>query len=138
MLLPVVAMNAQVLFTCSLCLDPSYSLNFGFSDFNASNANTFPCFPCPPGGVCTQGRVVAAPGHWGATLGAEVVNGSGTGPVISLGAVTFSMCPAGYCWYGLACVCMCACACVFVRVCVCMVSVCTRVRSKLCCTVCLP
>ena len=45
------------------------------------------CMECPYGGLCTDGNVVAVPGYWGGVQPAS-------------GALSFAVCPTGYCCDG--------------------------------------
>jgi hypothetical protein len=49
---------------------------------------SYPCHPCPMGGVCNGGVVATTPGYWGAPDVAPSTNAS------------FALCPGGYCCDG--------------------------------------
>ena len=100
-------------FQCAPCADGSYSFAHGVSDGAPGRAVTDVCLPCPTGGQCVGGNVVALPGYWGAVVTASdeslhapvtaVANGSSVTsaavglPAVTAAVVSFMLCPAGYC-----------------------------------------
>lgn len=82
-------------FECPLCPGSSFSLQGGFSDGQPNSQSNMACLPCPVGGYCTEGRVVAKPGHWGAIVSPE--EGGPKGAAVVPTTVAFLQCPQGYC-----------------------------------------
>jgi hypothetical protein len=74
-------------FQCNPCGPGFYSLDAGAS--NGSTVTNITCLPCPSGGACTNGSVLATPGYWGA---------AGTANLNKV--VTMAECPPGYCCSG--------------------------------------
>jgi hypothetical protein len=78
-------------FQCAVCPMGQYSLRGGYSTGSPGAAVSFPCLPCPVGGVCEDGAPVATPGFWGA---------ANDNPPDLVPNASFAVCPTGYCCDG--------------------------------------
>ncbi len=84
-------------FQCEQCGEETYSLLAGSSGGSPGDSTAFPCLPCPDGGRCLSGALVASAGHWGAVVAPRVPPASASSPSPT---VVFALCPEAYCCDG--------------------------------------
>jgi hypothetical protein len=94
---PCLYLASSLQFGCTPCPAGTYALTGGYSNGAPGNVINPSCNPCPFGGTCVNGSVIAQPGYWGAANASDVVS--------------FTLCPSGYCCSSPAnCVSMSSCA----------------------------